>query len=99
MLIIPALGIGIFWVIEKVTQFTSYQILLAHAVVTIDLYYWFVLSSATRSIGVNWPVLTYGLMATVIAVSVRWMQTARGLERGYKRRHKMIICALTGPGL
>lgn len=97
ILVIVALGIGIFRVIETITQFTSYQIVLAHAVVTIDLYYWFVLSGAAHSMGVDLSVLSYALMATVVAVSMRWLQTARRLEQGYKRRRTVVICAPTRP--
>ncbi|HVA89165.1 MAG TPA: hypothetical protein VNL71_04930, partial [Chloroflexota bacterium] len=83
LLVLVAVGIGAFLIIEARTRFTSYQVVLGHALVAINLFYWFVTPQALQRLGLAGSRLPHLIQAGVLVISLAWAWRALPRERAF----------------
>jgi len=83
LLLVIAVGIGAFLIIEARTRFTSYQLILGHAIVAINLFYWFVTPVALQQLDLARVPLSHLIQAGVLVISLAWAWRALPRERAF----------------
>jgi len=83
LLLLIAVGIGAFLIIEAWTRFTSYQLILGHAIVAINLFYWFATPLAVQQLGLARAPLPRLIQAGVLVISLAWGWRALPRERAF----------------
>jgi hypothetical protein len=83
LLLFVIAGMVLLLILEVRSPFTSYQLILGHAMAAINLFYWFVAPLALRQLGVSITLLPHLIQAGVLAISLLWLRRALPRERAF----------------
>ncbi|HEX3605769.1 MAG TPA: FAD-dependent oxidoreductase, partial [Candidatus Dormibacteraeota bacterium] len=83
LLLLAAAGIGTFHVLEAVTPFTRFQLVLLHVVAAINLFYWYVAPKVLTHFDVSSDLAPHLVQAAVAVVSIVWLVRAWPREAAF----------------
>lgn len=83
ILLFAAAGMGVFLVLELVTQLSAQKIVLAHVVAAINVFYYFVAPLALSQYGLTTGPWSLLIEVAVVALSLLWLRQAWPRERAY----------------